>query len=165
MVMTKSFLPLVKQFKAHSEKPSFLSTQGCSLPRFMPFLLQNLCFTFLSWTPLCLLCPISISFSGSMHFAEQLLLALGPFPPALCLWSLNFRDCINQAFCPPGCQLGLSQQEPRWEVSVGRKTGSGCFLPCFPPCWVTAGCPRPLTKSYTIFSEFWLCPLLLPLLG
>lgn len=88
-----------------------------------------------------------------------------PPPPALCLWRLNFRGCINQAFWAPGCQLGFSQQEPRWEVSVGGKTGSGCFLPCFPPCWVTAGCPCPLTKSYTIFSEFWLCPLLLPLFG
>lgn len=81
MVMTKSFLPLVKQFNAYSEKPSFLSTQGCFLPWFMSFLLQSLCFTSLSWTPLCLLCPISISFSSIMHFAEQLLLALGPSPP------------------------------------------------------------------------------------
>ena len=49
--------------------------------------------------------------------------------PALCLWGLNFRDCINQAFCSPGFHLGWASGRSWWKMRAGREDRTRVFPP------------------------------------
>lgn len=163
MATTNSLLPLVKQFKAHFETPAIPEHREVN---FCPG----------SRCPCCITCP-SVSHSGHVstfppgpHFPYSCLMPppalsillnniVGPdlLYPALCLWGLNSRDCINQVFCTRLSQWEVLVEDESWTGGQDQGISSPGIL-SFESLQADGILQRKVT---TAFSEVWYCPFLL----